>query len=813
MRFCHSKLLLLLSGFILYAGFGAMAQTCPENIDFENGNFDGWTCYTGNVTGNGTNVINLSPSGGPISDRHMMLTSFPGNGVDPFGGFPVNCPNGSGHSIRLGNPYGGGQAEGISYEFVIPANENYYTLIYNYAVVFQDPNHQEYQQPRMEIEITNVTDNKIIDCSSFTFVPYGSILPGFFEAPAQQDGTPVWCKDWTAVSINLDGHAGKTIKLFFKTADCTFQRHFGYAYIDVNSECSGTFVGAAYCPDDTLVNVVAPYGYQNYTWYNNTFSQILGSQQILTLKPPPPVGTTIAVKLDPYAGYGCPDTLYAKLLDTLTVTAHAGADILSCNHKPVPIGTPPKAGLVYEWFPTAGLNNPNISNPHAAPDITTKYVLTVRHDGGGCVDTDTVEVKAGIVDTSLQLQGKTVYCIGKGDSSVLVVQPAYRIQWYQNDSPIAGAAQTIYRATVTGVYFAELTNDMGCVLRTRSIAIDISSIPVPGVNSGLLNQCLVGNQFDFQNTSTNAIGPMQYSWTLGNGITSTARDLTYSYPQAGVYDVKMLVSSNAVCFDSTEFKVTIYQNAIASFTAAPICINLPMQAINNTVDTMNSPVNYIWNFGNGQTSDLRNPPAQIYTAGGKYSVTLSVNTNQCPTPLNILSKTLVIDIPKTAVNYPTEYAVIDYPYGLEARPIGSSAIWSPGTYLDTRNSFTPIFRGPVDQLYTIKITTETGCVTVDTQMVKTVTKADIFVPTAFTPNNDGLNDYLRPLLHGVKQIKYFRIFNRWGQLIYERKTVEPGWDGTISGVPQPSQAFVWMVEGMGVDKTVIIKRGTTMLIR
>ncbi len=74
-------------------------------------------------------------------------------GVDPYGGFPVNCPNGSGYSIRLGNNSGGGQAEGISYEFTIPANENSYSLIYHYAVVFQAPNHRENEQPRMEIEV------------------------------------------------------------------------------------------------------------------------------------------------------------------------------------------------------------------------------------------------------------------------------------------------------------------------------------------------------------------------------------------------------------------------------------------------------------------------------------------------------------------------------------------------------------------------------------------------------------------------------------------------------------------------------------
>jgi hypothetical protein len=187
----------------------------------------------------------------------------------------------------------------------------------------------------------------------------------FFSFTNPADTTNIWCKDWSAVSINLNNNAGKTIKLFFKTADCTFTRHFGYAYIDVNSECSSEFVGATYCPDDAFVNVTAPFGYQSYTWFNNNFSQVLGSSQSIFFNPPPPVGTTIAVAVEPYNGYGCRDTLYAKLVDTLTVISNAGRDTLSCNANQVPIGANAKPGLIYSWDPPTGLSDPNIANPRA----------------------------------------------------------------------------------------------------------------------------------------------------------------------------------------------------------------------------------------------------------------------------------------------------------------------------------------------------------------------------------------------------------------------------------------------------------------
>ena len=89
----------------------------------------------------------------------------------------------------------------------------------------------------------------------------------------------------------------------------------------------------------------------------------------------------------------------------------------------------------------------------------------------------------------------------------------------------------------------------------------------------------------------------------------------------------------------------------------------------------------------------------------------------------------------------------------------------------------------------------------------------IYVPTAFTPNNDGLNDLLRPLSIGLKKLHYFRIFNRWGQLLFETKTDGAGWDGRLHGIPQAAQVVVWVIEGIGVDNKIYRRKGTSMLVR
>ena len=627
--------------------FNSLAQNCPPNIDFEKGDFNGWTCYTGYTSAAaGYNEIIINPNSGAISDYQTMYSAANNsNEADFYGGFPVLCPNGSGYSVKLGNNRGGGEAEGLSYQFTIPANRNTYSLIYHYAVVFQDPNHLEYQQPRLVLEVTNVSDNSLITCSSFTFIPYGSPLPGFFISP-RSDSTPVWCKDWSAVTINLNGMAGKTIKLFFKTADCTFRRHFGYAYVDVNSECSNEFVGANYCPDDTAVNIVGPYGYQSYTWFDNAFTQVLGNQQTINFTPPPPVGTTIAVQLIPYNGYGCLDTLYAKLVDTLTIKANAGIDKLSCNQNPVVIGENAKPGEQYAWSPTTDLSSPNIANPRASPLITTDYILTIRSTGGGCVNRDTVRIVGSVIDSSLQVIGKPAYCITSNDSAVLVVHPTDSIQWFRSTSSIPAANKTKYRITQSGTYYAMLFTKVGCQIATRAQRI-----------------------------------------------------------------------------------------------------------------TLESPV--------------------------------------------------------SGIMYPVQYAIMNSPLQLKSRNFGASYLWKPSIYLNDPTIMDPTFTSTLDEdkLYRIEITTSSSCLTVDTQVVKTIKGVKIFVPNAFTPNNDGLNDLIKPVTFGVKEIKYFRIYTRWGQLVYDMQPNEQGWNGIVKGIVQPTNTYVWILQAQGLDNKIYLKKGSFVLIK
>ena len=86
------------------------------------------------------------------------------------------------------------------------------------------------------------------------------------------------------------------------------------------------------------------------------------------------------------------------------------------------------------------------------------------------------------------------------------------------------------------------------------------------------------------------------------------------------------------------------------------------------------------------------------------------------------------------------------------------------------------------------------------------TKPTIFVPTAFTPNNDGRNDEVRPIAVGIKDIEYFNIYNRWGQLLFSTRINGKGWDGKVGGVLQSTGTFVWTVKATDYNGNIYFQK-------
>lgn len=369
----------------------AQNMVCPNNLDFENGNLNNWELYTGTCCP--ANTPNLS---GPVLNRHDLMS---GTGVDFYGGFPVVAPGGGSYSLKLGNNSTGAQAERARYYVRVPNNpNNIYTLIYRYAVVFQDPGHSAADQPRFEVNVFDSATGSPIPCNQFQFVASGT-LPGFQLSTAVSPSQRVMYKPWSTASIDLSPMAGRTVAVDFTAGDCALGGHFGYAYLDIACNMFQSYT--LYCPHTTTHTLEAPPGFFSYEWRDGSLTNVLGTTQNLTI--PVPLSTaTYAVILSPYSGYGCPDTLYTTFnISDMVVDVTLDTAVCAGESVQLSSGTNSTYGpYTYYWTPAAGLSCTTCDSPIASPNVTTKYYITIT-DKDGCTARDSVIVR---VDERVQAE-------------------------------------------------------------------------------------------------------------------------------------------------------------------------------------------------------------------------------------------------------------------------------------------------------------------------------------------------------------------------------------------------------------------------
>ena len=174
----------------------------------------------------------------------------------------------------------------------------------------------------------------------------------------------------------------------------------------------------------------------------------------------------------------------------------------------------------------------------------------------------------------------------------------------------------------------------------------------------------------------------------------------------------------------------------------------------------------------------------------------------------------------SGIRYDAVVATANVPLQLTSRILGNDYTynWNPSVGLNNSTIPDPIFTYDRQIEYLIEMTSVAGCVTVDTLLVKMLTDipttlSDVFVPKAWSPNNDGHNDKLFPIPVNIKELVYFRVFNRWGQLVFETNILRNGWDGIFKGQPQVMDTYTWTVEAIGEDGKYYKRAGNSVLIR
>lgn len=192
-----------------------------------------------------------------------------------------------------------------------------------------------------------------------------------------------------------------------------------------------------------------------------------------------------------------------------------------------------------------------------------------------------------------------------------------------------------------------------------------------------------------------------------------------------------------------------------------------------------------------------------------YSL-IAYDTLGCPKP-GIDKVTVFVD-PEIIANAGNDTAVVrGQPLQLHAT--GSEFFtWTPESGLSRTSIPNPVAVLEDNTTYILRSFNALGCYDYDTINVRVFkTAPDIFVPNAFAPA--GRNNVLKPKCAGIAKLDYFRVFNRWGQLMYQTTETDKGWDGRLNGALQNNDTYVWMVSGTDYTGRKVIKKGTAVLIR
>lgn len=161
-----------------------------------------------------------------------------------------------------------------------------------------------------------------------------------------------------------------------------------------------------------------------------------------------------------------------------------------------------------------------------------------------------------------------------------------------------------------------------------------------------------------------------------------------------------------------------------------------------------------------------------------------------------------------AINQPLQLHAID------VNGLGFNTYhWSPGTGLNNPDIANPIATLTAEYTqFIVEASTTAHCIGTDTIVVKTYRGPEIYVPTSFTPNGDGLNDLIRAIPIGMKSFHYFRIFNRFGETVFSTTDERMGWNGYFKGKKQNLNTFVWIAEAVDYKGNVIQRKGTFSIL-
>lgn len=338
---------------------------------------------------------------------------------------------------------------------------------------------------------------------------------------------------------------------------------------------------------------------------------------------------------------------------------------------------------------------------------------------------------------------------------------------------------------------------------------DLSFDGSNGFKHTITDSCTGTVQFNAYSTVP---GLLTWSWDFGDGVTSNLQNPVHTYvPADRRYTVRLTIQSSGGCGLLERSREIIPSGLILdpNFDFTAKCDSGHVRFTNTSVFSPDSArLQLLWDFGDASSSNLADP-VHPYSPG-IYNVTLLVKTSTTCLDKSI-SKTVNIDLITVQATANQE---IDPGTSIVLNTTGNGTrfTWTPSIGLSNPTISNPVAKPTISTHYIVTAFNDAGCKAVDTVFIKVKPIPGIYVPSGFTPNNDGRNDLLRPIISDEFTLQDFSVYNRWGEKIYSTSQLNAGWNGKISGLVQDAGVYVWTVRAVEIRTAAIIEKSGTFLI-
>ena len=513
-----------------------------------------------------------------------------------------------------------------------------------------------------------------------------------------------------------------------------------------------------------------------------------------------PSGVTVYTLTSTLPGSGCPPlvrevTISMDSIDFQLLTR----DTSVCSGQIIHIRVNGADTLHYLWTPTTGLDTPTIKNPTATPSVTTTYVVTASANAG-CVVSKTLTITVVSVSDSI-LTPDTAICRGASVQVVVAGGAGYNYQWI----PTAGIASSTSLAPLitpdTSAMYYLMVTVPGCTGIIDSVYIDVQPNPIVYIGG---NRSLC--KFDTIHIASSVLPAWYthyiYSWTptlnLDNpsaaNVAFTAGDST---------EIVLTVTTSAHCTNKDSALIIVHPGDFAVVdTNRNICPGDSVQL------NASGAAFYYWH-PNMYISDTLSPDPWVHAITSIDYTLLAISSFGCRDTVNVsvfVRPQPLIYLPDSVLIYPGET------YQIAPQTNCSSFKWFPSFGLSNPFVANPVDSAGISMKYIVTATTEWGCSTQDSITIYVATDAVLDIPNAFTPGT-GINNIFKINKRGIASLNYLRIYNRWGNLIYEGTDIDSGWNGTYNGVPQPFDVYVYVVEAVTFSGNTVRKKGNLTLLR